>query len=56
MNNKNRIPSSLIVRDPKKEAILGIKNITYYAYKDSNQSMTIVGQIFADQAIKKIFA
>lgn len=56
MNNSNRIPSYLISRDPNKEAIFGIKSITYYAYKDSNRSMTIVGQIFADQAIKHDFS
>ena len=57
MNKKNNniIPSSLFSRNPQKEAIYGIKSITYYAYKCGESFITVVGQIFGDKILKKRF-
>ena len=51
----NRLPSNMIMRDLKKEAHYGIKNISFYAYTGYDTSFKVVGQVFAGSSIKKGF-
>lgn len=53
--NIRKIPSNLIKRNLQLEASFGIENISIYAYKDSDSSITILGQVFAGELIENSF-
>ena len=51
-----RLPDSILIcRNWRKEASLGIKNISYYVYKPRESWLRIVGQVFAGDKITKEF-
>lgn len=51
-----RIPSNAIARDLKKEALFGINDMKFYAYKDSSfSSLKVVGQVFVGRKDFKEF-